>query len=161
MRVYASPLLGREAGVRVLSAQVEQDLDDLGYYSSRYPGHSAALSCVGNLVQQAFRIYLQRVFAMPTSTTSTAMIEQFKTTLDSFPHGSPGEHSTVWATYIAASASQTQEHRDFFMNYLQKQQRRNGFQNIVRAMGHLRQIWERVDGTDWTALLPEPQVFIM
>lgn len=92
---------------------------------------------------------------------STQLVEDFKSTLQQMPEGSLGEHSLIWACFIAASESHLPEHQSYFDGFLKRQFSRSGFVNILRALDLLRKIRENQQSENWTKLLPEPQVFIM
>lgn len=113
-----------------------------------------------DLCNQACRIYTTRAMAGPKTPPLTALVENFKNTLEMIPAGSPVEHTLVWPTFVAACESDTAEHRRFFTDVLLKHYQRNGFANIPRALHHLRKIWTRSPVESWTMLLPEPRVFI-
>ena len=161
MRVYAAPLLSQGDGVYAIMCQAQESFDCLHYYDRLYPKHSATFNLIADLRQQAFNIYLDRVLDGGTSTASTGVVDHFMETVQSFPEESPGEHVLVWPVFIAASESCSPEHHLFFEQFLERQYRRNGFVNILRALELLRRIWTRNDNEEWPALLPEPQVFIM
>jgi len=99
--------------------------------------------------------------AGPKTPPLTGLVEKFKNTLALIPVGSPVEHTLVWPTFVAACESGTLEHRTFFIDVLIRHHQRNGFGNIPRALHHLRRIWARDSEESWTALLPEPKIFII
>lgn len=163
MRVYAAPLLSQDDGLHAIMSHANQSFDCLHYYRRLYPQYSSVFDILADLRQQAFDIYLKRVLG-PGDTkkeSSTANIEKFIKTLESFPQGSPGEHVLIWSCFIAASESREPAHKLFFQHFLSKQYSRNGFANILIALDLLQKIWARSSNADWPALLPEPQVFIM
>ncbi|KAF7594252.1 hypothetical protein BBP40_009804 [Aspergillus hancockii] len=160
MRVYAAPLLSEEAGIYNVMSHAQESFDCLHYNGGLHPDHRLTFYLIAYLRQQAYDIYLQRALMGPHGALHTDKIEQFKKTLELF-EGSPGDHSLVWSTFIAASESRTDEHRCFFKQFLEKQYRCNGFLNILKALKLLERIWARGSHTNWPALLPEPRVFIM
>lgn len=111
--------------------------------------------------QLAHSIYITRALGGGDGDSTTSDVERFKAMLELFPQGSPGEHVLVWATFIVASGSTTEEHRDFFTRFLERQHKRNGFVNIPRALTFLRRLWTADERENWVELLPEPRVFIM
>ncbi|KAK5954391.1 hypothetical protein OHC33_004113 [Knufia fluminis] len=113
------------------------------------------------LKRQIRKIYTTRATSGPGAPASTALVENFKQTLQHFPPDSPCEHVLVWPTFLAACESVTAEHRHFFTQALMRHHKRNGFGNIPRALSHLQRIWARGGQKSWTMLLPEPQVFIV
>lgn len=88
-------------------------------------------------------------------------ISTFKQILESFPKALLGEHVLIWPIFIAASESYDPEHQQFFARFLEKQFRRNGFANILKALESLRSIWARGTHENWTTLLPKQPVFVM
>ncbi|KAE8150991.1 hypothetical protein BDV25DRAFT_129162 [Aspergillus avenaceus] len=160
MRVYAAPLLSPEAGVHHILAYSQQSFDCLHYNGDLHPDHASTFYLVAYLRQQAYDIYLQRALAGPSAVIQPDLVERYKSTLDLFAHDSPGTHSLIWPTFIAASESRLAEHRLHFKQFLEVQYRSNGFSNILEALKLLERIWACQD-TNWTALLPEPRVFIM
>lgn len=139
----------------------QKSFDCLNYYHELHPEHTEALTLIANLKQQAYDIYLYRAFAIGTAPSFTDVIDEFKTSIEAFPEGSPGEHVLIWPSFIAASESISPEHREFFKGFLLRQYRRNGFLNILRALELLERIWARDKDDEWPALLPEPGVLIM
>ncbi|KAF9893551.1 hypothetical protein FE257_010863 [Aspergillus nanangensis] len=161
LRVYAAPLLSPETGVYTILTHSQQSFDCLHHNSGLHPDLSSTFDLIANLRQQAYDIYLHRALLQSHSAWHSGQIEQFKLTLESLPEGTPGIHSLVWPTFIAASDSRLPEHRQFFQQFLEAQYLRNGFVNILSALQLLQRIWTcEYDGT-WPALLPEPKVFIM
>jgi len=161
LRGYAAPLLSQPEGVARLSLEAPDGYEDHWCYQERFPEHWEALSTLFNLNRQACKIYTTRAMAGPEAPTATALVENFKATLETFPSNSPVEHTTVWPTFVAACESATAEHQQFFTNILLKHHERNGFANTLRALQHLRRIWSRRAEESWTMLLPEPRVFIV
>lgn len=166
MRVYAAPLISEDAGLRaIISSQASQSFDCLRQHSQLYPEYADMFHIIEDLRRQAFNIYLQRALHAtvgPDDADPEDAIEHFIRTVQSVPPDAPGQHVLVWPCFIAASASREQSHREFLQQFLFRQYLHNGFANILRAMDLLQRIWARGESEkDWTALLPEPQVFIM
>lgn len=112
-------------------------------------------------MRQAGNIYLARVSAGSEGEVPREMVDRFKNTLRSLKPDSPGEHTLVWATFIAAAESSTPEDQQFFSQALLRHYRRNGFANILTALDRLRDLQSRRQGNDWTVLLPTLGVFIV
>lgn len=161
MRVYAAPLLSQDQGLQAIMCQAKESFDCLHYYVGLHPEHTSAFSLLADLRQQAFNIYLNRVLTRGETPQAAGLIDQFVSTIQSFPEGSPGENVLVWPVFIAASESISPEHQLFFTQFLERHYRRNGFGNILKALDLLKKIWSRDDAQNWPELLPEPQVFIM
>lgn len=159
--MYAAPFISQEAGVDTILNAAQKSNDCLNYYHKLHPEHSEALTLIADLKQQAFDIYLYRAFSIGPSPSFADLVDDFKTAIESFPAGSPGEHVLIWPSFIAASESISTEHREFFKEFLLRQYRQNGFQNILRALELLERIWARDKKDEWPALLPEPGVLIM
>ncbi|OJJ79401.1 uncharacterized protein ASPGLDRAFT_70122 [Aspergillus glaucus CBS 516.65] len=81
--------------------------------------------------------------------------------LEPFPEGFPGDHSLIWTSFITASESCSPEDQQFFKQFLLKQYYRNWFGDILKGLDLLKRIWARDVDVNWSALLPEPRVFIM
>ncbi|UPK91315.1 hypothetical protein LCI18_002250 [Fusarium solani-melongenae] len=162
MRVYASPFISQDEGVSAVATQIRQSWADQQLYFHSYPAHSRALGLISKLRDQAFQIYLNRASSVEGGVTAPAdLISTFKQMLESFPEALPGEHVLVWPIFIAASESHDPDHQQFFTRLLEKQFRRNGFMNILKALESLRRIWARGTDENWTALLPEQPVLVM
>ncbi|KAF4984808.1 hypothetical protein FDECE_17021 [Fusarium decemcellulare] len=162
MRVYASPFISQDEGVSAIATQIRQSWADQQHYDQSYPAHSRALGLISNLRDQAFQIYLNRASgAQEGAAASTDLISTFKQMLESFPEALPGEHVLVWPIFIAASESYAPDHQQFFAQFLERQFRRNGFVNILKALESLRSIWARNSDENWTTLLPKQPVFVM
>lgn len=166
MRVYAAPFISRQTGVCTILSQAQHSFDCLYYNSRLHPDQSCTLDLIANLRQQAYDIYLQRVLlddppSNQKPVSSADVVTKFRTSLESFPEGFPGDHSLVWASFIAASESHSPEDQHFFEQFLLRQYHRNGFGNILKGLELLRRIWARDVDVNWPALLPEPRVFIM
>ncbi|KAH7011062.1 fungal-specific transcription factor domain-containing protein [Ilyonectria destructans] len=161
MRVYAAPLLSMDQGVQAMLYQAEASFNCQHYYERLYPDHLPTFETITQIKQQAFNIYLDRILSGGMSTESLGLIHHFIGLLRSIPEGSLGEHSLVWPVFIAAFESSIPEHQSVFEEFLERQHRRNGFANVIRALELLRKVWLRNSSSDWPALLPEPKVFIM
>ncbi|KAJ5081575.1 hypothetical protein NUU61_009839 [Penicillium alfredii] len=161
MRAYGAPFIGQDAGRRALESQAQQSFDCLQFYFRLYPDHSHTFHAIASLRQQAYRIYLHRTATETHITIPVESIEDFKSSLETFSEGSLGEHTLVWAVFIAASESRVSTHRRFFEQFLERQYRRNRFLNLSKALQLLKRIWKRSSSENWTALLPEPRVLIM
>lgn len=161
MRVWGAPFISQDAGTQALRFEAQQSFDCLQYSYQLHPDHSNLLARIANLRQQAYDIYLHRVSTEYVPTTFTSLIENFKSSLELFPEGSLGEHALIWTCFIAASESHLPDHQQSFERFLVRQYHRNGFANILKALELLKRIWKRNPHENWTALLPEPQVFIM
>jgi len=164
MRVYAAPFISQQTGVYTILSQAPHSFDCL-YYSSRFhPEKQCTIDLIASLRQQAYDIYLQRVMSNQTlvnELSSPDGVTKFRASLESFPEGFPGDHSLVWASFIAASESYSPGDQRFFEQFLLRQYHRNGFGNILKGLELLKRIWARDVDVDWPALLPEPRVFIM
>jgi hypothetical protein len=154
-------MLGHHIGIDMISSQIGRPFDCHQALHALYPNHSRALLTVADLQQQAYMIYLMSASVNPPIAASTALVEHFKNTLESLPPSSPGAHVLVWAVFIAASASQTSEQREFFTDYLHRQHQRNGFSNIPRSLEYLESTHQRGSRSNWTSRLPEPQIFVI
>ncbi|KAH8810879.1 hypothetical protein F5884DRAFT_261958 [Xylogone sp. PMI_703] len=161
LRIYAAPLLSEAEGVYHISSLAHQSFDCLYHHRSMYPNHASTFNMIADIRQQAFDIYLLRVTEGPMSIVSVNNIEHFIETLQSLPDDALGVHVLIWACFMAASESSTQEHQLFFRQYLETQYQRNGFANILKALKLLERIWARETYENWPALLPEPKAFIM
>lgn len=161
MRAYGAPFIGQVARRQVLDSQNRQSFDCLQYYGRLYSNHSHTFHRIASLKQQAYLIYLRRITPDGVAAASTDSIERFKSDLETFAEGSLGEHTLIWAAFIAASESHEPEHRHFFAQFLMRQYRRSRFVNISKALDLLKHIWSRSSNGDWTTLLPGPGVFIM
>lgn len=171
MRVYAAPLISERVGLNILSSPShwEQLFDCIRYCSQTEPKHAEALSCIENLVRQAHDIYLRQaltgsmIFQTEDFTReSIDRLEMFKSTLETFPTGSPGKQVLIWATFIAASDCILDEHKAFFENVLIENYNRSKFANVLKGLAQLRHIWaRRSEGIRWTHLLPQGQLFLM
>ncbi|KAK5806001.1 hypothetical protein VI817_000259 [Penicillium citrinum] len=161
MRVYGAPFISQDVGTCTLLFEGQQGFDCLEYYRHLYPNYFDSIERIANLRQQAHDIYLYRASLGDGGPPSTHLVENFKATLELMPEGSLGEHSLIWACFIAASESHTPEHQSFFDEYLKRQFSRSGFVNILRALDLLKKIRSNATNENWTKLLPEPQVFIM
>ena len=164
MHVYGAPLISPEHGATVIRSQARQRFICHRDSCNRHPERSALISRIGYLIEQAYAIYLYRVSAGPmmsqTSSPTAGMVEKFKAVLEDFPAESPGAHTLVWSTFIVAAESSTESQRQFFEQFLLRQQRRNGFRNIETGLAQLKMIWARKH-ENWTSILPESQVFVM
>lgn len=161
LRVYAAPLMNEHTGVGVISSQANRSFDCLRYTGSFHPEHSLAVAYIANLNEQAYRIYLHSVLHLPLEVSSFELVDRFKRTLEAFPSKSPGEHVLIWATFMAAAASSTPEHRDFFRTALKQHHERNGFGNVAQALIILEDIWKRDLAERWTAEFTKKPIFIM
>ncbi|CAH0056918.1 unnamed protein product [Clonostachys solani] len=169
LRVYSAPLLNEETALQVISSPTNaaQLLNSLSHKLSFNPESAVVLSFVNDLVQQALDIYLHQFFfvgSTPTETdvaNSIARVQHFKETLEAYPAGAPGEQVLIWASFVAASGSQTEEHMEFFENVFLRHYARNGFGNIRRALEYLRKVWAREPGMRWTSLLADAKFLVM
>lgn len=132
----------------------------MGYYQTS-PEYLNGLSAVYELNKQACDIYVARVLAGPNGPPMTAMVDEFVTTLQGFPSDGPGEHTLVFATFLAAAEAALPEHRAYLNQALLKHYQRNGFMNILLALKSLEEIWSGCRDRDWTQYLPELRVFIV
>lgn len=167
-RGYASPLLGQAEGLAILSQtsatirpSSSRGWDDFTSYYEFYTNHQRSMSLVYDLHEQACNIYVQRVRAGPDGAALTAEVDNFRQTLDKFPPGSAAENILVWPIFLAALESTTPEARQYFINHLLAHHKRNGFANILTALGHLNQAWAQQKQISWTELLPNMQAFIV
>jgi Fungal specific transcription factor domain len=119
------------------------------------------MSRIYDLNEQACHIYMARVLAGTHGSALTGLVDKFKDTMDTLAPGSPGEHTLVWPTFIAATESTTPEQQQYFADVLIRHHQRSGFANILAALQHLRRIWSGRMTQDWTKLLPKLQVFIV
>lgn len=118
------------------------------------------MSLLYDLEEQACRIYVTRVLIGPDGPALTQLVDRFKNTMESLPANSPGEHTLVWATFMAASESSTPEHQQYFKEVLKRHHQRNGFANILTALRHLQGIWAARTAQDWTEVLPNLKIFL-
>jgi hypothetical protein len=89
-------------------------------------------------------------------------IERYKEILQNIPAGLPGCHVLVWATFLVAAASTSEEHKNYFRSVLVNIWQRSGFSNLLNGVCRLPEIWARRDGGErWTELLPEARLFLM
>ncbi|KAJ5407690.1 hypothetical protein N7509_001573 [Penicillium cosmopolitanum] len=161
IRVYGAPFISQDVGTSTLIFEGQQSFDCLEYYRHLYPTYFDSFDRIASLRQQAYDIYLYRASLGDDGAPSTHLVEDFKSTLEQIPKGSLGEHSLIWACFIAASESHSLEHQLFFDTFLKRQFSRSGFVNILRALDLLQEIRKKRKRENWTKLLPEPQVFIM
>lgn len=169
LRVYSAPLLNEETALQVISSPTNaaQLLNSLSHKLSFNPESAVVLSFVNDLVQQALDIYLHQFFFVGSTPTETdvadsiARVQHFKETLEAYPTGAPGEQVLIWASFVAASGSQTEEHMEFFENVFLRHYARNGFGNIRRALEYLRKVWAREAGMRWTSLLADAKFLVM
>ncbi|OBT81974.1 hypothetical protein VE02_09323 [Pseudogymnoascus sp. 03VT05] len=161
MRAYGAPFIGQVAGRQVLDSQNQQSFDCLQYYGRLHADHLHLFHRIASLKQQAYLIYMRRIAPDGMAAASTNSIDRFKSDLETFTEGSLGEHTLIWAAFIAASESRVPENRRFFAQFLMRQYRRSRFVNISKALDLLKHIWSRNSNEDWTTLLPGPGVFIM
>ena len=119
------------------------------------------MSLISDLNKQACEIYVTRVLAGPMGPPLTDLVDKYMRTMERLPLGSLGEHTLVFATFIAASESVLPEHQQFFTDALLEHHRRNGFANILRALEHLRRIWAGCTTRNWTELLSELSIFVV
>lgn len=175
----AAPLVSLDGGLLEIICRAEDSFDCLQYYTRLHPQYADAFKVIMSLRTQAFNIYLQRALSQRASSDTGSRstneaasppaaekfepdIETFLQTLESFPEGAPGEHVLVWSCYIAGSASRDPRHQEVLENFLERQYKRNGFANILRALDMLRYIWSKdFDSENWPSMLPESRVFVM
>lgn len=166
-RGYAAPFFSRAEGLARLSLTSSFGVDAANgwecfkHHYQSHPEFSQSMSVIYELNKQACDIYVARVLAGPNGPPLTDMVEQFKTTMETFPAGSPGEHVLVFATFIAAAESVLLEHQEYFTDVLLRHHKRNGFANISLALDHLSRIWSGRIAQDWTESLPGLQVFVV
>lgn len=133
MRVYAAPFISQQTGVYTIL-----------YYSSRFhPEKQCTIYLIASLRQQAYDIYLRRALLNkpPGNELSSAdVVTRFRPSLEPFPDGFPGDHTLIWASFIAASESCLPEDQRFFEQFLLKQYYRNGFGNILKGLDLLKMI---------------------
>ena len=101
------------------------------------------IDLIANLRQYAYHIYLQRVLLdnPPGNELSLAdVVTKFRASLEPFPERFPGDHSLIWASFIAASESCSPEGQQFFKQFLLKQYYRNGLGNILKGLDLLKRI---------------------
>lgn len=131
------------------------------FYYQSHPEFSQSMSILYELNKQACDIYVARALSGPDGPPLVDMVERFIDTMESYPTDCPGEHILVFATFFAAAESVLPQHQEYFTNALSKHHQRNGFSNIPLAINHLKRIWSKCDGKDWTQLLPELRVFVV
>lgn len=171
MRVYAAPLLCEQTGVQIISsrAQTAQLLDCLNHSVQQYPEQAVVSKQVTDLVDQARDIYLNQVFSELESSSSLGTsdigsirrVQRFKQTLQALPPDSPAHKVLVWATFVAASDCQLEEHKAFFEGVLMRHFARSGFGNVLKGLESLQRIWARDPRERWTSMLPEGKVLVM
>lgn len=129
---------------------------------------------IHRLNQLSCDIYVARVSTGPSGPPLTHLLEEFNLVLGHLEPGHAGEHTLVWATFLAAAESVMPAHRECLGNALLRHHQRNGFSNILLALEHLRKIWDERDRADrnggdvfgqpqrdWTSVLPELHLFIV
>ncbi|OJJ99590.1 hypothetical protein ASPACDRAFT_1856184 [Aspergillus aculeatus ATCC 16872] len=162
MRVNASPLISLDSGIGAILSHGAQSFDCLRYYRTLHPRHALALDHIAELRQQAYDIYLQRALARTASPPRALshLVDQFKQLLVLYPEVAQMDHVLVWSAFIIGLECRHPEDQRFFRGFLERQFRRNGFANIIRAMELLQQVWEAGAERNWAAELPQLQVFV-
>lgn len=162
MRVYASPFISQDVGVRAIATQEHLGWDCPPVHFLPAHEHSDSLAIISSLRKLAFQIYLQRASATGTvALPSATLVSRFRLLLELLPEGVEGGHVLVWPVFIAACASYIPEYRSYFVRFLERQFLRNGFGNIPKALQSLSRIWTRNGDVNWVTLLPEQVVFVM
>ncbi|KAI1394413.1 uncharacterized protein F4822DRAFT_388116, partial [Hypoxylon trugodes] len=161
MRVYASPFISQDIGIRAITAQAHQCWDDQEDLALLCFDRSHTLPLISYLREIAFQIYLQQACGEPNDPEAPHdLLSNFRLTLELLPESAEGERVLIWPVFIAASASSTLEERDYFVKFLKKQFSRSRFVNIIRALESLEEIWVRGMQENWTKLLSEQKVFV-
>ncbi|PYI16246.1 hypothetical protein BO86DRAFT_127228 [Aspergillus japonicus CBS 114.51] len=162
MRVNASPLISLDSGICAILSHGAQSFDCLRYYRTLHPRHALALDRIAEVRQQAYDIYLQRALARTGSPPRALshLVDQFKQLLVLYPEVAQMDHVLVWSAFIIGLECRQTEDQRFFRRFLERQFRRNGFANIIRAMELLQQVWEGCAERNWAAELPQLQVFV-
>lgn len=171
MRVYAAPHISEWDGFDTLSSVTHWGhyFDCLHHCSQNQPEHAAAVAAITDIMQQAHDIYLQQAIQSSSSLQSEESIEEsicrldrFKVTLESMPSGLSGTHTLVWATFLAAADSITEEHKSYFKTALLNHYSRSRFANLLRGVEYLPRIWaKRSEGVRWTEVLPEAGMLLV
>ncbi|KAJ4299486.1 hypothetical protein N0V90_004731 [Kalmusia sp. IMI 367209] len=125
------------------------------------PMHAVSLQNVRSQIEQAYNIYLLRALGNLDPLSSMQLVEQFKRTAEEYPGTTLGHHVLIWATFIVAAESSTQEHRAFLIERLRTFHTISKFENNLKAISLLQVIWENESEPKWTNLLPEMRIFIV
>ncbi|WAO94393.1 Hypothetical protein NCS54_01197500 [Fusarium falciforme] len=170
MRVYAAPLLSEDAGCGTFSSpdNWNQIFECLQFCSRQKPEHATCTALVADMLQQAHDIYLSEASHDPSMPHSFQLFEdsicrlnRFRRSFEDFPDDAPGKHALVWPTFIAASCSILDEHKEFFKAALLRFHSRSRFNNILRGLEHLQYLWDRRNqGERWTQLLAQSRFFM-
>jgi len=169
-RGYAAPQLSLDEGVQVIRYTATHDLknargwDDFRSYLPLYPQHSASLSRVMRLTQQACTLYMERLAAGPAHPPLFRRVESIRVDLQALPPNTPVNHVLVWTTFLAAAESSTVEQQEFFRDLLLKHHKRSGFGNILCTIDFLSHLWTKrnlQNWVDWIDLLPKLPFFIV
>lgn len=162
MRVYASPFISQDVGIRAIATQEHLGWDCPPVHFLPRHEHQDSLAVISSLRKLAFQIYLQTASTGGTATPSSkTLVSRFRLLVEALPEGVEGGHVLVWPVFIAACASDVPEHRCYFVRFLERQFLRNGFGNIPKALQSLSRIWGRNEDENWVTLLPEQVVFVM
>ena len=167
-RNYASPLLSQAQGLAVLSQtsallrpSKSRGWDDFTALYNKYPEHQKSMSIVYDLNEQVCNIYVQRARSGPNGPPLTDEVNQFRSTLDTFPSGPLSENVLTWPIFIAALESTTPEQQQYFTQRLLAHHSRSGFANILTGVEQLKWVWNNDNRTNWTQLLPDFEAFIV
>ncbi|RAL12603.1 Zn(II)2Cys6 transcription factor [Aspergillus homomorphus CBS 101889] len=161
IRVNASPLVSLDSGICAILSHGAQSFDCLRYYRTLHPRHALALDRIAEVRQQAYDLYLQRALAKANQPKALShLVDQFKELLVLYPEVTQMDHVLVWSAFIIGLECRVPEDQRFFKGFLERQYRRNGFANIIRAMELLQQVWEGEADRNWAAELPQLQVFV-
>lgn len=164
---YISPLLSWEKGVARLSQLMplsytgKSGWQDLASYWKAHPDFQESWPLINDLHEQACNIYITRALAPLESRPRMDLVNDFINTLDSIPSSSPGAHVLPWTIFMAAAECSEPVQQRYFERFLLEFHKRNGFANIVMAIGCLREIWSRPRSKSWTNILPGLAVFII
>ena len=161
-----APLLGLEQGVKRLNQSVRKPYtcegwEDISLYCHLYPQFERSWSLIYNLNEQACNIYVQRALADPGSPSRVDLVNKFINTLTALPPDSPGGYLIPWTIFLAAAESSEPAQHQFFEDVLLKHYKRNGFANLLLALGFLRELWSDPRSRDWPRALAQLPVFVV
>lgn len=151
--------MSREEGLATLSQTTPtkpptaKGWEEFVSYCEVYPDLSQTMSTFYDLSRKACNVYLSRLRIGPEAPALWYQVEDFRKTMQQFPIGSPTEHALVWSAFFVAWESSTLSQQEFFTSFLLRQHKRNGFNNIIRALECLRMKWNGDAYHDWVECL--------
>ncbi|KAJ5280540.1 hypothetical protein N7478_005912 [Penicillium angulare] len=145
------PLLGEQKGVEALTLPPENYLDWTYYDLPLDSEYNHLLNISRTAFIKASQIYLGRV---GSDLDQWGHLESLKDLVTQIGPEQLGSHALVWVCFIAAADSTDPEHRDFFVDRMNKIYVQTKFQNIAAGMQALPGIWsQRGSGGRWTSNL--------